>query len=180
MLIPQIVARNGCAIEGTGLFATDFIPKGTLVWQMDENEPTYTWAQILAWPEDRQKRFDTYGFQFGVDCFVMTEADCRYANHSCDPNTWWHGSVMIARRDIQPGEEVTYDYSSSDIDVEWDMECHCGSSNCRGVVRNTDYLNLNWQRQYGEHLPPHVLRAIARSKQTVPRSLSAAKSGLMG
>ena len=164
MLHSQIVARNTGAIEGVGLFATAFLPKGTLVWQIDENEPIYTWAQVLEWPEEKRVRFDTYGFQFGADRFVMTKADCRYANHSCDPNTWWQGSVMIARRDIQPGEEVTYDYSSSDIDVEWDMECHCGSSNCRGVVLNTDYLSLDWQRQYGEHLPPHVLHAIANSK----------------
>ena len=82
-------------------------------------------------------------------------------NHSCDPNTWWaDGKSIVARRNIRPGEEVTYDYSTTDVDLVFEMECACGSSNCRGRISNLDYLDPTWREQYGSNLPPHVLTAI--------------------
>ncbi len=36
--------------------------------------------------------------------------------------------------DIEPGEELTVDYAEFS-DVNWSMECHCGSKNCKGIVK---------------------------------------------
>ena len=45
-------------------------------------------------------------------------------------------SEMVARRDIEPGEEVTFDYATCESTVEaFRMDCKCGSKECRGVVR---------------------------------------------
>jgi len=88
----------------------------------------------------------------------------REMNHCCDPNTWWAGSIsLVARRDIQPGEEVAYDYSTADVDRAFEMECTCGSPRCRGTISNRDYLDAEWRDQYGSNLPPHVLAAIERA-----------------
>jgi len=36
-------------------------------------------------------------------------------NHSCDPNCGLVGAVLVvAMRDIEPGEEITFDYAMSD------------------------------------------------------------------
>ena len=38
-------------------------------------------------------------------------------NHSCDPTCWFTDEdpeVMVACRDIQEGEEITYDYATSE------------------------------------------------------------------
>ncbi|MCP4126103.1 MAG: SET domain-containing protein, partial [Gammaproteobacteria bacterium] len=159
VLHPAIVVRNKDTIQGNGLFTTQLIRKGTLIWKLDE--PTYTWKEIKTWQEDRFKAFEQYGFQCGIDRYSLPEGPSREMNHSCDPSTWWTDSdSLIARRDIQAGEEVTYDYSSCDIDIGLDIECNCGTQCCRGNISNRDFLDSRWQEQYGSNLPPHVLNAI--------------------
>ncbi len=159
VLHSAIVARSKGAIHEFGLFTTRLIRKGALIWELDE--PTYIWKEIMLWPEERLRAFKRYGFQCGVDRYSLAEGTSREANHSCDPNTWWAGSdSIVARRDIRPGEEVTYDYSTCDIDLVFEMDCNCGSPSCRGKISNRDYLDPKWQEQYGSNLPSHVLAAI--------------------
>jgi hypothetical protein len=156
VLHPAIVRRFDGSIHGCCLVTTQQIRKGEVVWELDE--PTYTWNEIQSWSEAR-------GFQCGVDRYSLPEGLSREMNHSCDPNTWWSGSTtLVARSDIQPGDEVTYDYSTADVDRSFEMECICGSSRCRGTISNRDYLDPEWQRQYGSNLPPHVLAAIERAE----------------
>jgi hypothetical protein len=160
---PAIVARRDGAIHGCCLVTTRLIEAGEVVWELDER--TYTWAEIESLSEERREAFDWYGFQCGVDSYSLPEGLSREMNHSCDPNTWWSGSTrLVARRDIQLGEEVTYDYSTADITNSFEMECGCGSQHCRGTISNRDYLDRDWQRQYGSNLPPHVLAAIERAE----------------
>ncbi len=163
MLHPAIVRRSDGSIHGCCLVTTQLICEGEAVWELDE--PSYTWNEIQSWPEERRKAFDWYGFQCGVDRYSLPEGLSREMNHSCDPNTWWSGSTtLVARHDIQPGDEVTYDYSTADVDRSFEMECVCGSSRCRGTISNRDYLDPEWQRQYDSNLPPHVLAAIERAR----------------
>ncbi len=159
MLHLAIEVRSKETIHNNGLFSTRLIRKGELVWELDE--PTYSWKEIERWDEDRRRDFDRYGFQCGIDRYSSPEGISREMNHSCEPNTWWEDSdSLVAQRDIFPDEEITYDYSTCDIDLLLEMECHCGSPRCRGKITNLDYLNLKWQEQYGLNLPPHVLVAI--------------------
>jgi hypothetical protein len=61
-----------------------------------------------------------------------------YSNHSCDANAHIeHGVVLVASRDIVPGEEVCWDYRLTDDVGEWTYEfkCGCGSAKCAGYVR---------------------------------------------
>ena len=161
MLHPAVVASREDSIHGACLVTARRIEKGELVWELDE--PTYTWKEIESWSEERRRDFDWYGFQCGVDRYSSPQGLSREMNHSCDPNTWWSGSTcLVARRDIETGEEITYDYSTSDVDHVFEMECSCGSPLCRGTISNRDYLDPEWRQRYGTNLPPHVLAAIER------------------
>src|SRR3954465_2782112 len=52
-----------------------------------------------------------------------------FANPSCDPNCVLSGSViLVAARDIEPGEAITYDYATSDGSDYDEFECGCGSA----------------------------------------------------
>jgi hypothetical protein len=42
------------------------------------------------------------------------------------------------------------------------MVCRCGSTRCRGTVTGVDWMDPDWQREYGEHVVPAVQQAIAR------------------
>ena len=54
-----------------------------------------------------------------------------FINHSCEPNVGFAGNtVLVATRDISPGEELTTDYALFD-DYDGMMPCRCGTPSCR-------------------------------------------------
>jgi SET domain-containing protein len=62
--------------------------------------------------------------------------ETAYINHSCDPNAFIRivpglKVVIFARRDIQPGEELTINYR----DPDHPEVCRCGAPNCRSKKR---------------------------------------------
>src|SRR5262249_58993490 len=65
-------------------------------------------------------------------------------NHSCDPNCEadeLEGRVWIsATRDIEAGEELTYDYNLYDGEEDDESPCACGAKNCRGTLFSEEEL----------------------------------------
>ena len=59
-------------------------------------------------------------------------------NHSCAPNAglrFGDGDVFLtAIRDIEAGEEIAWDYSTTLSDPSWQMVCACGAVGCRGII----------------------------------------------
>ncbi len=70
-------------------------------------------------------------------------------NHSCAPNTGLRfgddGVVLIATRDIAPGEEIAWDYSTTLRAPAWAMPCECGAPDCRGTIDGFDTLPADRQ-----------------------------------
>ncbi len=159
MLHPAIIASRKGRIHGVCLVTTEPIRAGELIWRI--TEPMYNWSEVESWDEEKREAYDWYGFQCGEDQFSLPVGLSREMNHSCDPNTWWSGSTrLVARRDIGAGEEITYDYATTEVDHDFELNCDCGSARCRGRVTHRDYLDPAWQAQYGPNLPPHMLAAI--------------------
>ena len=69
----------------------------------------------------------------------------RLINHSCDPNCEAYimkGRIWIySLREIQKGEELTYNYGF-DLDTWEDHPCRCGKANCVGYILDKKY----WKR----------------------------------
>lgn len=85
-----------------------------------------------------------------------------FINHSCRPNCGMSGAtVVLAMRDIQPGEPLTYDYATSDGSDYDEFECHCGSDNCRGKVTGSDWTLPDLQLQYRGWFSPYLANRIA-------------------
>jgi uncharacterized protein len=170
MLHPAIVVSQSAMIHGQGLIALWPIAAGEVVWRLDPEAKRIPCAEVKTWSAEQLAVFRFVGFQCCAEDYAVCEGPDRYMNHSCDPNTWWIDSdTMVARRDIAPGDEVTADYSTSEIAVDFALTCRCGSPLCRGLVTNNDYLDPAWQERYGSHLPAHALQAIAlaRARQQV-------------
>lgn len=149
-------------IEGKGLVARAFIAEGEVIARLDPGQPLTPISEILTWSPERQEAFLRYAYQCSETHYVDEHEPDRCMNHSCDPNTWWgEDDTMIARRDIQPGEEITYDYATTEISVPFAMTCLCGSAQCRGTITHEDYRDPAWQARFGDHLPRHTRRAIA-------------------
>lgn len=165
MLHPNVVVSQNEVIEGKGLVASGFIAKGEVVSKLEPNQRTYRIDYVLGLSQEQQDAYMHYCYQCDEENVVCEDGDEKYMNHSCDPNTWWlDDETIIARRDIQAGEEITYDYATTDVDVPFEMECRCGEDKCRGTISHLDHLNTEWQEQYGEFLPKHVLRAVELAK----------------
>src|SRR6185437_16895716 len=128
MLHPSVEVREH-SLAGKGLFATQLIKQGDTVWRLDTNEPKLIYEEKIRLPPEEQ----SLAFQF-KDRYIICHDGSQYMNHSCDPNTWWASDTALeASRDIQPGEEITYDYVTADISPEWTAPwaCTCGSPLCR-------------------------------------------------
>lgn len=174
---------------GRGLFAKERIAKGEVVWRDASHSKTYTIAEVMAFPEEARRVFLHFSYCAGEGVLrsfkelddVPVESwpslqptdDSAYMNHSCDPTAWYafpdykmtdECSLMVARRDIEPGEEITFDYATSEAYPEWQgLECSCGSGVCRGFLRWDDMKLPELQERYAGHVLKHVARMIARS-----------------
>jgi uncharacterized protein len=85
-----------------------------------------------------------------------------FVNHSCDPNCVLSGSViLVAARDIEPGEEITYDYATSDGSDYDEFECVCGSACCRGKITGHDWMLPELQLRYRGAFSPYLAKRMA-------------------
>ncbi len=73
----------------------------------------------------------------------------NFMNHSCEPNSIvTEGLKVIALRDIQAGEEIVMDYSTTEIDPFWQMPCHCNKPSCRKVIQAFQFLPDHLRQLY--------------------------------
>ncbi|MEK7649173.1 MAG: SET domain-containing protein-lysine N-methyltransferase [Patescibacteria group bacterium] len=89
-------------------------------------------------------------------------------NHSCNPICGFRGQVvLVAMRDIQTGEEITYDYAMTD--ANWhdvtctEMECLCGENNCRRMVSGEDWKRKDLQEKYKGYFSTFIQQLIEKN-----------------
>jgi len=86
-------------------------------------------------------------------------------NHSCDSSTWMEDEVtLVARRDIQAGEEATVDYALFTTQSNWmlDTRCHCRLPHCRRIITGDDWRREDVQERYRDHFSPFINRRIEK------------------
>ncbi len=110
-------------------------------------------------PEDALKNPDAIGIAPGV---WIPPPPFTFLNHSCEPNACLgkRGQLYSMRR-IQASEEITIDYSTTECDRYWQMNCCCGSSTCRGVLLPIQSTFLD--PSIPPAAPPGMLRALRRA-----------------
>ena len=84
----------------------------------------------------------------------------RFLNHSCDPVARIEGDALYARAAIRAGDEITFDYTTTEADMAEPFECRCGSPRCVGLVRGFLHLAPREQHARRTHLAPHLLRIL--------------------
>ena len=85
----------------------------------------------------------------------------RALNHACDPNARFVGRVLQARRDIAVGQEIFFDYTTTELSMVHPFRCTCAAANCIGMVQGFAYLSTTQQRERSSDLQPHLLRLIS-------------------
>ncbi|MEK7520496.1 MAG: SET domain-containing protein-lysine N-methyltransferase [Patescibacteria group bacterium] len=89
-------------------------------------------------------------------------------NHSCDPNCGFRGQIaLIAMRNIQTGEEITYDYAMTD--ANWNsvactkITCLCNAENCRRVISGEDWRRKDLQEKCGGYFSTFIQELIKQN-----------------
>jgi ADP-heptose:LPS heptosyltransferase len=163
--------------SGKGLFAKSLIPKNHTIWfdpELAQNGIIYNITDLnlnkfYHWEKDH-----VWHWQIGENLVQLTPKEevnldgSDMMNHSCNANTGFKCiHHMIALRDIQPDEEITYDYAMSETSSGqiWSTNskftCQCGSADCRKTLSPNDYKNPKLWSKYGiEHFAPHIRRMI--------------------
>jgi hypothetical protein len=127
---------------GTGLFATEHIPSGTVITIVSGPPLNFEDTVGLGAKE-------SHPLQVGIDEYILLDPPFLYANHSCDPNCGLnHHHEMISIRPIKPGEELLWDYSTSVLERHWKMRCQCNSPMCRKIIGDFDLLPQAIQQKY--------------------------------
>lgn len=106
------------AVSGLGLFADQFIPKNTTIWEFNPKIDMSITKDLYEKLTNIEKGFfDHYGYwSDDINMYVCSGDNYRFTNHSTTPNVGTINAVEnsegqdIALRDIQVGEELFYDY----------------------------------------------------------------------
>ena len=137
------VRRSG--VHGKGVFAVQKIAEGeTIIEYVGE---VINWKEALRrHPHDPKDPNHTFYFHIDENRVIDAKVggnSSRWINHSCDPNCEADeedGRVFIkALRNIEPGEELNYDYGLI-IDEPYtkklkaEYPCWCGAKLCRGTL----------------------------------------------
>ncbi len=137
-------------IHSAGCYTTAAIKKGTFIVE-------YTGPRISVAEADTRysDRPETYLFGLSDGKWVIDgDGIAAFINHSCEPNCEpeeVEGRVwIVALRDIQAGEELTYDYNLYDGDEE--APCFCGAKNCRGSLYSAEELRKKRRRAQARKL----------------------------
>ena len=143
---PLYVVR-GSSIHGRGVFATRYIRKGTQILEY-EGERISNREADRRYDDSRMKSHHTFLFTLDKNTVIdgaisAGGGDASYINHSCDPNCeaiiTGRKIFIHARKGIEPGVELAYDYQyertgKNDDELEKFYFCRCGAENCRGTI----------------------------------------------
>lgn len=89
--------------------------------------------------------------QTGPDKHITLWPDfLQFINHSCDPSVFFDTTHMrlIALKKIEPGDEFTFFYPSTEWSMAQPFECFCGSANCLHQIRGAAYLTAEQASLY--------------------------------
>lgn len=149
---PRLYSVRNSPIHGRGVFARQRIRKG--------HEILHYAGQLRTHEEvddEHGGEFDSgHTFLFTLNELFVVDGGrrgnaARWINHACQPNCQAFviesdpkdpakdRIVIEARRDIEPGEELTYDYKippeervTRRLKALW--ACRCGTPRCRGTM----------------------------------------------
>lgn len=109
--------------------------------------------------------------QIGRKFYLHISGNGDYLNHSCCPNA---GLVikgtnvkLKAIKNIKRGDEITFDYSTTMNEDEYELTCHCGNANCRKTIRDFKYLPNTIRKKYisMDIVPLYILDVIKNRYQ---------------
>lgn len=160
-LSPKLTVRPCPDKPGLGVFAVAAVEAGELIVVWGGRIVSHMEAAALP-AEKRRYVMQVEEAQFLAPLIPIDPAE--YVNHCCHPNSGLVGQIALAAlRRIEPGEEVTFDYGTTDSSDFLGFECSCAKSPCRGQVAADDWRRADVQAMNCGHFSPYLQRRIDKS-----------------
>ena len=74
----------------------------------------------------------------------------QYINHSCAPNVFFDTTTMqlICLSPLQPGDELTFFYPSTEWEMVQSFVCNCGDAGCLQLINGASHLSVETLAKY--------------------------------
>jgi hypothetical protein len=89
--------------------------------------------------------------QTGVDRHITLHPEfLQYINHSCEPNVFFDTNSMqlICIKPLQPGDELSFFYPSTEWKMAQPFVCNCGSAECLQLINGASHLSIETLSKY--------------------------------
>lgn len=138
MIHPNTVLKFVSETIGYGVYATQDIPEGSIIYVKDSLELIITPTDYLQHPPEMKTVIDKYSYIDEKGNRIVSWDFAKYVNHCCNCNTISTGyGFEIAIRDIKAGEQITDEYGIFNLDEA--MTLVCGEQNCRKIIKPVDF-----------------------------------------
>jgi hypothetical protein len=147
MIHPHTELRFINEAIGYGVFATEFIPKGTITWILDELDQRYEEAYVMSLDPLLRDRLLKFCFRDEQGQYILCWDIARYVNHSFNSTliaTPYH--FELAARDIYPGEEITDDYGYFNLDKPFYCLPEPGTTRTKVMPDDILHYYSHWDR----------------------------------
>lgn len=154
------------SLNGKGTFAKEDIKKGEMIYirggELMKMEEAYNYKPGECpdgiWPITEE-------YWLGARTKQDFDQQKVYVNHSCEPNCGLRGEITcVAMRDIKKGEEITQDYGLLD-DSDYELECTCGTDNCRKIITGRDWKIKELQDKYYDYFAQYLKEKIDNERE---------------
>jgi hypothetical protein len=120
-------------VLGNGVRACRDIKENTVIIRIDLSKATYT---------EKTK----YTIHVGNDRHILDTGIIKWLNHSCSPTVRFSVSdsatlELITTRALTKGEDIVFDYETTEEEMIEPFFCKCGSAQCKGLIRGNKFRN---------------------------------------
>ena len=161
---PRVEVRVSHSGSGYGVFAAQLIGRGKRILRFGGAVlNTLTFAAAAG-----ADAHDGY-LQIGEGRYLGPSGTADdFINHCYCPNTYVavarRATHLVALRDIEAGEELSFDYGLTQIAFPLRFRCRCGVIECRSEIGNYDEVPLAVMSRYRAQgvLPGYILARLDR------------------
>ncbi len=89
--------------------------------------------------------------QTGADKHITLVPEfLQYINHSCAPTAFFNTTTMelICLKALQPGDEITFFYPSTEWEMAQPFDCNCGKPECLHLINGASHLTIETLSKY--------------------------------
>jgi hypothetical protein len=178
IVFPKILIELGpSATDGIGVFAVSALKADQrIAGGIEESDyrRLIPWCHLQEYDSDVRDKIGAFCIGTPEGFIPPDKLDFNklsiewYLNHLCGGNVGFNeDGDFVARRAIEKGEELTYDYGLAESNPRFRMECKCGSADCRRIITGNDWKDPAFRAKNLDYMLPRLRRDPATRQRTI-------------